>query len=311
MTHLSRRMFVLGVALLVIPAGCGKKEKVSLGFKPVPGKVYTFRSTHALVADVGAQGDSRRLEQSVTLRFRFVVEGQDAAGARTARVTWTGVSFTQKTPVGTFRFDSAAPGGEAPPPAKPWAALTGESVVLKIGPDGKIAAVEGAERLRASLLAKLGIEPTPEAMAMTGRQFSAEALREQFERLFDFLPPGAVGEGDRWTRESVQGQGYPMKLNDTLTLQSVGEGKATLALASVVTPNPAAPPLDADGQEIRFEFKGEATGTLEVDLSDGLPRSATGRMTVSGYQRVNDRASGKNFAFPTNLTLQTEVLREP
>lgn len=311
MAHARIRVLAAVIALLGLSAGCGKKEKVSLGFKPVPGKVYTFRSTHALTADVGVQGDSRRLEQTVTLRFRFVVEGQDAAGARTARVTWTGVNFTQKTPVGTFRFDSASPGGEVPPPAKPWAALTGLSVALKIGPDGKISAVEGAEKLRADLLAKLGIEPTPEALAATGRQFSAEALREQFERLFGFLPPGAVGEGDRWTRESVQDQGYPMKLNDTLTLQSVGEGKATLALASVVSPNPAAPPLEADGQEIRFEFKGEASGAVEVDLADGLVRSATGKTTVSGYQRVNDRASGKNFSFPTNLTLQTEVSREP
>ncbi len=309
----SRGMMLRAVRLLpllALMAGCGRKEPVSLVFQPVPGQDYRFVQTTAMKAEVGLQGDARTMAQTVTYRFRLNFSGRDASGGWLGKVSWTGLAFSQTTAQGSYRYDSDHPGGDVPVPARPWNALVGESADIRVGPDGRVTAVPGAEPLAGRLLAKMGVAATPEAIGAVRRQFGEEALREGLDRLLGVLPAGPVVPGATWTRETTVAQGYPMKLSDAYTLTEAGPSQAVVEVKTAVKPNVAASALDLGGQKARFELSGESVGSVRLDRKDGLATAGTRTLKASGKMLVADAASGKNFEMPFNITDTYELKRE-
>ena len=309
----SRGMMLRAVRLLpllALMAGCGRKEPVSLVFQPAPGQEYRFVQTTAMKAEVGLQGDARPMAQTVTYRFRLNFSGRDASGGWLGKVSWTSLAFAQTTAQGTFRYDSDQPAGDVPVPARPWNALVGESADIRVGPDGRVSAVPGAEALAGRLLARMGVAATPETLGAVRRQFGEEALRAGLDRLLGVLPSGPVVPGATWSRETTVTQGYPMKFSDTYTLAETDPTQVEVAVKTVVRPNIAAPALDLGGQQARFELSGESAGSTRLDRKDGLALAGTRTLKASGKMLVADAASGKDFEMPFNITETYEVKRE-
>ena len=89
-----------------------------------------------------------------------------------------------------------------------------------------------------------------------------------------------------------------MKLKNTYTLKARKDGVVTLDVASVIEPNPDAPPLKAGPMSISHSFSGKQKGTIELDAATGWIVGGTLNRDVSGTVQVE---GGDHAAEPMKM----------
>jgi hypothetical protein len=160
-----------------------------------------------------------------------------------------------------LEFDSAKKDGDFNPLTAAFGALVGQSLTMKMTPQGKITEVTGADELAKKLGAAI-----PGAEEQIKQQL--KETENQVGQLVANFPDKPVDNGDTWTAKMKMGGATPMTVDATYTLLDRTGDEALVGF---------------DGK-IEGALTGTMTGTMHIDLKTGWTNSANMKMKVSGKQ---------------------------
>lgn len=127
-------------------------------------------------------------------------------------------------------------------------------------------------------------------------------LREQME-LDAVFPDKKVKVGDSWTSSNAVTAMYPMKLANTMTLKERKDGKATITVSSVITPNENQKPSFEIGQPHRMDLNGTREAVYVINEADGFISSVEATYKLEGTSRLEDPKSKKEMVNPVKMVV--------
>ena len=263
--------------------GSGDAVTLKLNFKP--GDKYLYST------QVNQKINSMGMDMDQNMLMEMVYEAaSDEGDNKKLTITYEHVMMKNNTPMGTMEYDSKTPGkGEAA--MSFMDSLIGKSFSLTVAPNGDIVKVEGLNDLITSM-AGTGDDATK---AEINNQFSDTAIKLMMQNSFDLYPGKAVKVGETWGKKSQMGfSGINVEVENTYTLKSVANGKATVAITSVMN----LPSTDMGGQAgipMKIEMKGKQEGTMDVDVASGQIVSGKTSQTINGKMTANGQDMPMNI----------------
>jgi hypothetical protein len=252
------------------------------------------------------QGQSQDIAQTVRIAYTVNVDKVDADGIATIKTTCDWVSFKQDWAVGTIEYDSSNPPKAVHPLAMGYATLKGQSLLMRVGPDGHVEEVQGADAVRESMANRLDVPRgvAGDALKKSVRdQFSDQALKEMMERMTAVLPDRTVGIGDSWTKTVTLSTRVPVIVDSTWTLNARIRGVAAIGVRSTVKSNPDAPPIEMGPRKLSYKVSGERDGTFELNEATGWIIRGELTEQLSGTVSLGDMSGP--------ITIKTVTTLEP
>jgi hypothetical protein len=264
-----RQLAACTVVLLTVMACPAFAQDVTLRYRWTKGDKLRYRFTQQTsTATTGVPGfGDMTSDQTTTQTFSIVVDDVAADGSVILRQVFEAVRIEVNTPMGKLAFDSDNNDAATGDPfgkllAGVMPAMIGESVRMRLLPNGAVQSVEGMTRILDKMAAGLPQDRTAAAaFGMLKNGLSDEALNGVLSQGFAQLPDQAVKIGDSWNRQFDVNN--PLMGNGTIstTFKLAGVEKAgvfsiaRIALKSTTkqTTSPSAP----------------AIGPLSVQLGDG------------------------------------------
>ena len=235
-------------------------QKITLKLNLPKGTVRKSASNVDMKMDIGIGDQPIAMNMVMGMEMGFDVQDVDTDGNHTVKLTYDRMKMKMDGPV-ALEFDSAKKDGDFNPLTAAFGALVGQSLTMKMTPQGKITEVTGADELAKKLGAAI-----PGAEEQIKQQL--KETENQVGQLVANFPDKPVDNGDTWTAKMKMGGATPMTVDATYTL------------------------LDRTGEEALVGFDGKIegaltgtmTGTMHIDLKTGWTNSANMKMKVSGKQ---------------------------
>ena len=260
-------------AFVVLVSGvctAGAADKIQYRLKLKTGEKYFIKNVNDQKITQSFMGQTQTTEQTMGFGLDMDVAAVDAAGNMDVVQKYSWVTFKQKGPMGDVVYDSAKPSGPVPAAAQSFAALLGESMTLKITPQGQVLEVGGLKKMRENVAKKLPAEQREQALAALERFLSEPMVKELTQNSMAMYPEEPVGVGDSWARKVVLSQGFAAIIESRYTVKDRKGGTATLAVASTIQPNPNGKPMEMGPMKLTYNLSGKQTGTMTLDESTGL-----------------------------------------
>lgn len=265
------------------PDGKGTGDAVTLKLNFKPGDKYLYSTQ--VNQKINSMGMS--MDQSMTMDMVYEDAGADGDNKKLA-ITYDHIAMKNTTPMGVMDYDSKKPSATGSGMSF-MDSLIGKSFSLSVAPNGDIVSVDGLGNLVKSLTAT-----DAETKAEIDNQFSDTAIKLMMQNSFDLYPGKPVKVGETWGKKSKMGfSGINVEVENTYTLKSVNDGKATVSVKSVMNLEPTDMGAQA-GIPMKMEMKGSQDGTMEVDIATGQIISGktsqviNGKMSASGQDMPMD-----------------------
>jgi len=194
-----------------------------------------------------------------------------------------------------------------------FAALVGQTLTMKIHPDGSVSDVKGVEALLNRIVKSLELpDPAMKQMVVDQleAQFGATGMKQLMEQALGFLPDRPVGEGDSWTHEvKVPGQ-FPMRLATKYQVKGIRDGTVTLDVSGKIVEEAQPGVMQIGPVAMQVELSGTQSGTMKLNQATGMVRESvlkqvfTGKMTPSGMS--DDAMPGMEMPMAIEGTVRLE-----
>lgn len=230
-----------------------------------------------------------QMDQTMLMEMVYSYVGDDGANKK-LDITYDHVMISTTSPMGQSRYDSKE-AGKKEPEYSFMDNLIGKSFHITVAPNGDILRVDGLKELVASLSgsADESVRQTLES------QFSDTAVKLMMQNSFDMYPGKKVKVGESWGKKSVMNfSGMNVNVENTYTLKSVTNGKASVAVVSVMN-LPATDMSGSTGMAAQMEMTGKQEGTMEIDAATG--QILSGKTT----QNIEGKFSTEGQAMPINI----------
>jgi len=182
---------------------CSNVMADSLRFKFAPGDKYSLVSVTEQKMLRVIDGNEESVEQTTHLECDLDVEEVDENSIAWTKYTYKRVIMKLRSKDQKSDFDSDANEPKVPISAVPFQMALGESIYLRITPQGHIEKINGLQALITSAKAKMGDFPGADVVSRNiGRQFYEPAVRRTLEDQFAVFPD-SNNEGTIWTRKEV------------------------------------------------------------------------------------------------------------
>jgi Family of unknown function (DUF6263) len=284
-----RRLACLALALAFVCAAPLAAQDVSLRYQWKKGDTLRYRWTaqsNVTMSGIPGLGDMTVTTTLVQV-VKMAAEDVAAEGTATLRATFESAKMEMGTPMGSIKYDSAAPSAPTGDPitdalGKAMKALVGASVTLTVTPNGQVPKLQGMEELAAKLKQAIGDEA---AMAGFDAIFSNESMMASFAQNFAAVPDKPVNAGDAWKTElKLSNPMAPMISSMTYTLKAIeptgGAQIARIATTSVIKPaGPGMPNPAMPGMKIQVGT-GSGDGEVIFDARLGRLRKAVFNTTI-------------------------------
>jgi len=292
-----RTTTLIAVAASILSVGlCGTgAAAVPLQLKLDKGKTYYQRTMVEQRFTQTVMGQQQVIDQSMGTGLKLDVLDVDSQGNMRIRQTFNWSRFKAAGPMANVDYDSAKPATQATG-AEPFAAILGQSYVIKVSPKGQVLDVNGVDELREAVLKKLpaGGEAGP-ALNILDPYFKKQSVKEMTENLLAVYPEKPVEVGESWTEKKVLTLGFGMITESKWTLQKREAGVATIAATNSIRSNPDAPLMDAQGMKIRFDVSGTSESTIRVDEATGLILIDQAQSQLKGQIKLSTSADGPSM----------------
>ena len=259
--------------------------------KLAKGKTYYEKMTMDQHMTQTVMNMQQVIDQSMGTGRKLDVLDVDSQGNMRIRNTFTWAMSKRTGPMGNLDYDSSK---QTTPPAgaEPFAALLGQSYVVKVTPKGEVLDVNGVEELQAAVRKKLppGAETDP-AMGALSSYMDKKGIKEMTESTLGFYPDKPVEQGESWSKKRIVSPAFELTLDCKWTLQKREAGVATVATVTSIRSNPDKP-MDAGGMKMRFDLSGTQDGTVQVAEATGLVTQGQARQQLKGEIKVGDSAQG-------------------
>jgi hypothetical protein len=265
---------------------------VQLQLKLPKGKTYYQKSTFDQHITQTMMNRQQVIDQSIGTGMRWDVLDVDSQGNMRIRQTFIWAAYKQTNPMGSVEYDSAK---QAAPTAgaEPFAALLGQSFVVKVTPKGDVLDVNGIEEMRAAILKKLppgadqSLGMSPAAMFL-----DKKSVKETIGANLAIYPDKPVELGQSWSKKQTITAGFGIITDSKWTLQKREGGVDIIATTATLRSDPNSPPMQAGGMTMKFDIAGTAEGALRVEEATGLILSDQSRQQLKGNINVGAPAEG-------------------
>jgi Family of unknown function (DUF6263) len=285
----------------------------SLKFKFAPGDKYSLVSiTEQKITHV-IDGNELSGEQTTRLECDLSVEDVDENGSAWAKYTYKRVIMNLRSKDQKADFDSDANEAKTPITAIPFQTALGESIYLRITPQGHIEKINGLQSLITYAKGKLGDFPGADMVSRNiSQQFDEPGVRRELESHFGVFPD-SNNEGATWTHKEVVSSadvGYPVAkqidevnivFEEIFRLNTDKSGKGGISVVDVnliIRPvssdlgrgESAVANTQASDQSLTIptrasrEISGEGTGQIEIENATG--RIISNKMTQDVVERI-------------------------
>ncbi len=279
------------VVLLTMIVSCGSSGKsggsegsadLRLNFKPGDKYLYTTE-VNQTINTAGVSG----MQQVILMEMIYEVTASDGDNKKLS-ITYDHIKMKNTTPMGAMEYDSRAEKkGEGM--LNFMDSLIGKSFNITIAPDGNIVKVENLVNLMNALP---GDGPAKEELQ---KMFSDTAIRHMMQNSFDIYPGKPVKVGETWKKNSSMGvSGFNINMANTYTLKSIANGKANIAVSSVMTL--PATEMNQAGMQMKMEMNGKQEGTMEVEIASGQILSGKTHQTITGKINVGGQEMPMDIA---------------
>jgi len=250
--------------------------------------------TTDLTSTVTAMGNTQTQPTNSMLRYAYEVEGVDASGLATVKVTTDMGSMLQQFGGGM--------GGDMGPMGNMFGDVGEIALTMKIAPEGTVQSVEGmdevADKMVKSMKDAMGQQMAnlaPQAKSMMGnmdgmfdgmkKMMGNDAMKKQVQPLTGFYPDQPVRVGDTWTKTLPVGGPMPMTMDVTYTVTARGGGVMNLDFDGVIKSTPGGG-MDLGFMKMEFDLSGTQSGTMQVDEATGWTTASTADLSMEGSMKM-------------------------
>jgi len=196
---LNSQFLILYVSLLL----CSNAMADSLKFKFAPRDKYSLVSVMEQKVSRVMDGNELSVEQTTHLECDLDVEEVDENGAAWTRYTYKRAVMKLRSKDQNLDFDSDANASKIPIQAIPFQMALGESIYLRITPQGHIEKINGLPSLITAAKGKMSNFPGADTVSRNiERQFDELVVRRMLENQFAVFPD-SNNEGTIWIRKEV------------------------------------------------------------------------------------------------------------
>jgi hypothetical protein len=265
-----KRLFLFFAAAALL--SCAVKGPIDLALRPAAGMVYRLRLSSSQTVKQTIEGKSTVVSQQTAMTYAFKILSVDPSGLTSVQTSYEDLSLSVRGPEISLDFDSDSPQNVSPALA-PLAGLIGDGFIYSVDARGEVSGIRGLKELTDRILSKAESSVAPILTPILQTLFTQEAVKASLASFFGFYPRGKVSVGDAWNAEQSAGGNLPMDMVNRWTLQSISGKRARLSLETTVSNlNPRSGVM----------ISGTNEGTLEVELSTGVPVSASFKQKMSG-----------------------------
>ena len=313
-------------ALLVLYSGCSQtlvQDKLNLVLKPTLGKSYVMRIAVEDKVTQGPQGQQININQIKTTQLDFDVNGTDAAGITSLKVTFQGIREKKSSPRGFFEYDySSIASAKDNPLTTTYNAMIGESFVIEVNKNGEIIEVD-AEDMFGRVAEKI-INSEDEIMKRSGKEYqgqedrnqriewmkkgiktfsltSAEYLKELAGNCLAPYPGKDVKIGGSWAGKFKAILLIPVETEGTYTLKKRTQGQALIEVNSKkpITDQP----IPESGNRATFTGNVSVEGNLEINEANGWMFRKNVKMRLAG--EIKERAKTMPATIEKIITVES------
>lgn len=299
---------LLDVAMITVPVwASGRVETADLRLRLARDQVYKVRVTSEQTSALDVPNLKQETHQRLGFGYALTVLEVDAAGVMTAKWTFESVAFRQQGPFGVLEYDSTQSSAEIPPVALGYSALPGQSLTVKLRPDGRIAELNGTDAIVDAMMAKLRALPGgADKIAITQamrEQFSSFSIRQSLEFITGNLPGKPVDVGATWSRTGELSMGFRVKSDDTWTLTNVNGATTRIGQLSTLRTD-ASTPFPMGAMKGFCDLKGSQLGEWTTDVATGWVVQGSVRRELKGTLTLGEQ-QGKsiNMSFQMQITV--------
>lgn len=278
-----------------------------LEWKLAKGKTYYQRTMVDQEIVQNMMGQEQKIEHKTGIGLKLQVLDVDAQGNMRIQCTYLWTRCKEASPMGQVDYDSSRQPAAVPAGAEAFAALLGQSYIVKVTSKGKVLDVNGVEQVRDAVLKKL--PPGTDAAAATsslGAYIDKESLRQMTEAGMAIYPDKPVNVGDSWSKEVTMMVGFKLVIQSKWTLQKEQAGVAAIGVVGTLRSDPNGPPMDAGGMKMRFALSGTQEGVIQVAEATGLVTASKERSQLKGdIQAVTSTDAPPMMVIP--MTVDTRV----
>ncbi len=268
-----RTLALLIVPVAIVSVGVSADQtsgKAEYKFTFQPGEKYSLLTTTEQKIAQMVKGREQLSAQTTRRLADFDIENVEPDGAAWVKYTFRHVAMRVTRPTGSFEFDSAQSQAKVPPQALPAVLTIGESLYLRVTPQGRIDKINGLATLVGSIKSKLPDMPGREQILQgLNSQYSEDALRASLEEYLAVFPdPGRkVAVGDTWTR-TVQDPGDDFAVQTTWRLKETGSVDI-IEVNLVINPGLDTGKMQRGRTAIKHEVAGRGQGLIRLDPANG------------------------------------------
>lgn len=225
--------------LFIIPLVLGScdfsvnKTVLELGLKQ--GETYTIQVSKIIKNIEEQNGEIKDVNQKLIAGFAFVpLEVTDETLVKLEGKILS-IDVIQEDIMGRMEYNSAKDSNNVPSLALPYSNLIGKTFIMMVMKNGTVVSVEGMKQNLETIFEGFDIPEEEIKRHIKDRiedQFSDDAIKETFERMFNFYPEVPVQTGDSWYKEAVLPNDFPFTAYNSYTLKERSNGIALINVSS-------------------------------------------------------------------------------
>jgi hypothetical protein len=344
-----RNVLVSSTSMLILAWAAGfwaaescAAQDLDLKLRLKPQQTYNVLIVRGDTISQTVMGQRQDIHHTKTTGLEFEVERIDTDGVAWLWATYLTFKEKSESEAGRMEYDSTKPDAVADNPLAPtYAALIGQSLVMKVTPVGQVE-IKGidemyrqmAERIieaEDALRKKRLKEKAQRAIERANRQYGSRAKRidavkkmiknnplfaevtitETVGHAIMPFPARAVGIGDSWQGKTTLVSSMPVKLDCTYTLKEKSQALATVEISSKIDLDdvPASAKEDSSGS-IRMSMAGSYQGTAQIDRASGWMVRKRVAIKASGHVKIaTDKQTPQGMTMP--MSIESVITVEP
>ena len=292
--------FLCGLSVL-----CGKAYCSELRFKFQPGDKYSLVSVTEQRMSRVVDSNERVIGQTIRLECDFDVQEVDESGTAWVKYTYKRVTLKLTSPEQKIDFDSDSNQMKTPSAVMPMRMALGESLYLRITPQGRLEKINGLQSVITNAKVRMGNFQGAEVVSREiEEQFDEQEVRRTLEDELAVFPDS--NQTGTWNRSYIQssadisiqkleqGEDVNIIFERTYRLNTEKSGRGGIAVLDVnlvIKPIPA-PIISATASDKEMgsyvkpsiEVSGSGNGRVEIEEATGRIINAT--MTQDVVEKV-------------------------
>ncbi|MFT3904256.1 MAG: DUF6263 family protein [Niabella sp.] len=244
-------------------------QKTTLRFQPANGSQYTCKTTTKTTVLQEVMGQKMEIISNSLIANTYNIK--DAGTNKDLKTTIDSIS-TRASAMGNEIILSSENDDES---SKPMRDIKGKSYTATVTPLGKIEKVTGMDEL----------VNASEGNNDISKMFSKDALTQMASQSFRFYPENAVNVGDTWTTNSQITTPVAINTKNTYKLLKIDNDIATLEVSGDLATDGEVKTIN-QGMEVIMTLSGTQSGTMKVNIKNGIPISSNIKQDMKGTTKV-------------------------